>query len=201
MNDSYLSIEAPAEGLYKEKGSKFIAWALPVRNEEEVKQALEKIKGQHPSARHACYAYLLGIDRELYRANDDGEPSGTAGLPILGQIRSKEVSDVLVVVIRYFGGTKLGVSGLKNAYKTAAREALDAAILTEKVLQSAYELSFGYPSMSEVMAALHALNATITAQDFTQNCKLTFSVRKRESEAVEQMFGKMGNLELRSLNP
>ena len=150
-DDTYNMLSSPGEGLYKEKGSKFIASAFTVMSEEEAKSAIGDIKKQYYDARHHCYAYMLGPDMKQFRSSDDGEPSGTAGKPILNQILSKDVTNVCVVVTRYFGGIKLGTSGLINAYKTAAREALDNATIVEKTINEFYSLEFAYPLMNEVM--------------------------------------------------
>ena len=151
QDDTYYSIAGPAEGLYKEKGSKFLAFAYPVTSLDEIRERQEELRKQYYDARHHCYAYILGKDGEQWRANDDGEPNHSAGDPILGQIRSQELSDVLIVVIRYFGGTKLGVSGLIHAYKTAAAEALDNAEREEKILSTRCSFTFAYPDMNGVM--------------------------------------------------
>ena len=201
MMDSYLSIANPSEGLYKEKGSKFFAYAFPVSTEAEIKERLEEMKVKHPSSRHVCYAWALGIDREFYRVNDAGEPSGTAGLPILGQLKSSNITNVILIVVRYFGGTKLGVSGLKNAYKAAAKEALSNVKIVEKTLQSVFELRFDYLLMNDVMATLKSMQVKILAQNFEQSCFLRFSIRQKESDKVLSVFSKMGNLELELINP
>ena len=154
FDDTYNIITNSGEGLYKDKGSKFIAQAFPVSSETEAKEGIEDIKKKFHDARHHCYAYMIGPDKSCFRSNDDGEPSGTAGKPILNQILSKDLTNICVVVVRYFGGTKLGVSGLINAYKSAAREALDQTTVEERTIDEIYSLEFEYPLMNEVMRIL-----------------------------------------------
>ncbi|QKG80363.1 IMPACT family protein [Tenuifilum thalassicum] len=181
--DTYKTIEEPSEGIYKEKGSKFIAKAYPVRTEEEVKAILTKLREEYYDARHHCYAYILGAKKESWRANDDGEPSGTAGKPIHGQLLSFDVTNVLVVVIRYFGGTKLGVSGLINAYKTATQDALSNAKIITKTVDTIYKLTFGYVTMNDVMKLIKELNLEFIDQHFDNTCFIRLRVRKSlESE-------------------
>jgi uncharacterized YigZ family protein len=184
MEDTYRTIEAPAEGLYKEKGSKFIALAFPVYTEEEVKEIIAELKKQYYDARHHCYAYSLGADKGRFRANDDGEPNHSAGDPILGQIRSADLSNVLIVVARYFGGTKLGVSGLVNAYKTAASDALANAIIVEKHETVLLQVHYAYPQMNEVMALVKAYDLPVREQHFEMDCLLTLGVRRKLQEEV-----------------
>ena len=154
FDDTYKTIAKPAEGSYSEKRSKFLAYAFPVQNEQEVKQRLAEIQKKHWDARHHCYAYILGPNKDAYRLNDNGEPSGTAGRPIYGQLLSKDLTNTLVIVVRYFGGIKLGVSGLQNAYKVAAREALDAAVIEERTVQEQYRVTFEYVKMNDIMQIL-----------------------------------------------
>jgi uncharacterized YigZ family protein len=199
MEDEYLEISKSGESLYKEKGSKFFGHAVLVYNEEEVKEALENLKKRYHDARHHCYAYLIGTDKSLFRANDDGEPSGSAGKPILNQILSKEVTNALVVVIRYFGGTKLGVSGLINAYKTAAREALDSATIIEKTVNDYYSLQFDYPLMNEVMRMMKEENLDQINPKFELDCYLEICVRKSESERVFEKFKNLYGLTVKYL--
>ena len=176
MQDSYLTISKNSEGLYKEKGSKFIALAFPVRTEEQVKEKLEEVKKTYYDARHHCYAYILGADGAQYRANDDGEPNHSAGDPILGQIRSRELTNTLVIVVRYFGGTKLGVSGLINAYKTSASEALDQNTIIEKLITRSVRFKFPYEEMNEVMKLVNDFEMEITNQEFEMECQLNAEV-------------------------
>ncbi|MBF9252333.1 YigZ family protein [Pontibacter sp. 172403-2] len=191
MEDTYQTIVAPSEGLYKEKGSKFIALAYPVYSEEEVKELLAELRKQYYDARHHCYAYILGAGKSRYRANDDGEPNHSAGDPILGQIRSADLSNVLVVVVRYFGGTKLGVSGLINAYKTAAADALAHATLIEKYETALLQVYFAYPQMNEVMSLVKTYSLEIKEQLFELDCRLTLEVRKKLLEEVTARLEEM----------
>lgn len=166
IKDTYQILASSSEGEYKEKGSKFLAYAYPVQSISEVEIRLEDVRALHPKARHHCYAYRLGIEGDLYRANDDGEPSGTAGKPIHGQLLSYDVSDTLVVVVRYFGGTKLGASGLIHAYKTAASEALAQGTLRDRVLSDVYRLTFDYAEMGYVLNVVKSLDLNITNKEF-----------------------------------
>ncbi|GAB3828790.1 IMPACT family protein [Pontibacter rugosus] len=184
MEDTYRTIEAPAEGLYKEKGSKFIALAYPVYTEEEVKDTLAELRKKYYDARHHCYAYVLGADQSRYRANDDGEPNHSAGDPILGQIRSTALSNVLIVVVRYFGGTKLGVSGLINAYKVAAADALAQATIVEGHETVLLQAHYAYPQMNDVMSLVKEYDLTVKDQHFELDCRLTLEVRKSLQEEI-----------------
>ncbi len=187
LTDTYKTIEAPSEGLYKEKGSKFIAKAFPVRTEEQVKEILEMLRAEFYDARHHCYAYIIGYQGDRWRANDDGEPSGTAGRPIYGQLLSFGVTNVLVVVIRYFGGTKLGVSGLINAYKLATYDALSNAKIITKTVDAIYKLTFGYEMMNEVMKLAKDLNLQFMEQQFNNTCFIRVRVRRSiESEFISR---------------
>ncbi|WP_304232135.1 YigZ family protein [Jiulongibacter sediminis] len=177
VSDTYFTISAPSEGLFKDRGSKFFGYAFPVTDEEEVKLYLEEIKKQHPKARHHCYAYRLGTDDLNFRANDDGEPSGSAGKPILNVLLSKNLRNVFVVVVRYFGGTLLGVPGLINAYKTATEEALAEAKLEEKTINETLQLSFDIAHMNDVMRIIKKHDLNIISQDYTTQYILTIEVR------------------------
>ena len=194
MQDSFLTISKITEGLYKEKGSKFIALALPVKTEEEVKEKLEEVKKTYYDARHHCYAYVLGADATQYRANDDGEPNHSAGDPILGQIRSRELTNTLVIVVRYFGGTKLGVSGLINAYKTSAAEALDQNKIIEKLITKSVKFSFPYEEMNEVMKLVNDFEMEITHQEFEMECKMTAEIIVSKAEEFENKATLLQNL-------
>ncbi|MBL7883318.1 MAG: YigZ family protein [Bacteroidia bacterium] len=196
FEDTYLTIEKASEGLFKDKGSKFIAYAFPVSSEESIKQHLLELRKQHPSANHHCYAYRLGANKQAYRANDDGEPSNTAGKPILGQIQSKDLTDILIVVVRYFGGTLLGVSGLINAYKLAAIDAIQQAQIIEKTVNEIYKLRFDYLQMNDVMKIIKDEHLQIIEQNFELNAELSFIVRKSNSTKVYDMFSKISNLEI-----
>ena len=194
MQDSYLTLSKNSEGLYKEKGSKFIALAFPVRTEEQVKEKLEEAKKTYYDARHHCYAYILGADGAQYRANDDGEPNHSAGDPILGQIRSRELTDTLVIVVRYFGGTKLGVSGLINAYKTSAAEALDQNEVVEKLITRSVKFNFPYEEMNEVMKLVNDFEMEITDQKFEMQCQLNAEVIVSKVEEFENKATLLQNL-------
>lgn len=188
FDDTYKMLSAPGEGLYKEKGSKFIATAFTVTSEEEVKQALAEVKKKYYDARHHCYAYMIGPDKSRFRSSDDGEPSGTAGKPILNQILSKDVTNVCVIVVRYFGGIKLGVSGLINAYKTAARDALDNAVVIEKTVDEVYSLEFAYPLMNDVMRVMKEEGLEQRNPRFEIDCYLEFSTRKNNADQIVAKF-------------
>jgi uncharacterized YigZ family protein len=196
LNDTYKTIKAPCEGIYKEKGSKFLAFAFPVTSETEIKNHVDSIKKEYYDARHHCYAYILGPDKATYRANDDGEPSGTAGRPIHGQLLSKDITNTLVIVVRYFGGIKLGVSGLINAYKTATKDALDNAEVVEKTVNEIYRVEFEYPLMNDVMRLLKDEGLEQFNQRFEMNCSLDFAVRKSRSTRVTDAFDKIRGVTL-----
>ena len=187
-DDTYKMLSAPGEGLYKEKGSKFIASAFTAMSEDEAKRGIAEIKKQYFDARHHCFAYMIGPDKATFRSSDDGEPSGTAGKPILNQILSKDVTNVCVVVTRYFGGIKLGTSGLINAYKTASRKALDNATIIEKTIDEVFALEFGYPLMNEVMRIMKEENLEQMNPRFEMDCYLEFSTRKNEAERIATRF-------------
>ena len=172
IQDTYKSISAPTEGLFKDNGSRFIAQAFPVESEDRIKEIISSIKKEYHDARHHCYAYRIGYKGDKFRANDDGEPSSSAGRPILGQIDSFGLSDILIVVIRYFGGIKLGIPGLIRAYKTASSDALTKAEIIEKVAGENYRLHFDYMKMNEVMKLLKDLDLQASQQDFSLDCNL-----------------------------
>jgi len=192
--DTYKTIEAPSEGLYKEKGSKFIAYAFPVSNELQVKEITAKLKKEHHSARHHCFAWRLGADQPLYRFNDDGEPSGTAGRPIFGQIQNHELTDILVVVVRYFGGILLGTSGLTNAYKQAANDVLTNAVIIEKMIESEIEVVFDYLAMNDLMKVLKDFQIVMKENKFDLVCKVRIAVRKQLKDQVMEKLGKIDHL-------
>lgn len=179
--DSYRTIAAAGAGEFKDRGSKFIAFAWPVRNEEEALAHLDALRKEHFKARHHCFAWRLGVDGTRFRANDDGEPSGTAGRPILGQIDAAALTDVVVVVVRYFGGTLLGASGLIQAYRESAAEALRAAGVVEKIVQDHFGLTFDYALMPDVMNAVKKLDLDILQQDFGDSGRLQIGVRQSET--------------------
>ena len=178
FDDTYRTIAAPAEGLYKETGSKFLAFAFPVRTTDEVKEHLDALRKQYFDARHHCYAYILGANKDAWRANDDGEPSGTGGRPIHGQLLSADLTDTLIVVVRYFGGILLGASGLANAYKTAARDAIDHAEIVERTIDVRYRLRFEYALMNDVMRIIKDFDLKPENQHFDLDCTLDLSVRQ-----------------------
>ena len=183
MIDSYFTIEAPASGEFKDRGSRFIGYAYPVQSEEEAMAQVEHLRKEHFKARHHCFAFRLGLDGLRFRANDDGEPSGTAGRPILGQIDSAGVTDVVIVVVRYFGGVLLGASGLIQAYREAAAEALRQATIVEKIIQDHYSLDFDYALMPDIMNGLKKLEIEILKQDFGDRGRLEIGIRQRDSAA------------------
>ena len=194
FDDTYHTIAGPAEGLYKEKGSKFLAFAFPVRSVEEVKQHLERLRKEYFDARHHCYAYILGPRKDAYRVNDDGEPSGTGGRPIHGQLLSADLTDTLIVVVRYFGGILLGASGLANAYKAAARDAIDNAEVVEKTIDVSYRLHFEYALMNDVMRMLKELGVQPRNQEFNLDCRMDVSVRQSQSVRVYDALSKLYGL-------
>ena len=195
IEDKYKEVKKNTTGIYKEKGSKFIAYSYPVYSEEEVKEKLEEVRKLEHSARHYCYAYILNPDKSAQRANDDGEPSSTAGKPILGQILSNDLTNILVVVVRYFGGVKLGVPGLIRSYKTAAAEAILEATIITKTIKEQYEVSFKYPQMNDVMRLIKEYDLEVVNTDFQIDCKLIFAVPKSKANDVVDTFKK--NHELR----
>lgn len=183
---SYRTIKGTSEGEYKEKGSKFLGFAYPVKSEEEVKERIGELKKKYFDARHHCYAYVLGADKTKIRASDDGEPNHSAGDPILGQIRSKDLTNVLVVVVRYFGGVKLGVGGLISAYKAAASEALNKSIIIEKEILQGYAIEYPYVSTPEVMKLVKDFSLEIQAQSFEADCKMEVSISIRLKNSFEE---------------
>jgi len=191
QTDSYKTIQTTSEGIYKEKGSKFIAYAFPVTCEDDIKNEIATLKKEYYDARHHCYAYMLGADKKNFRANDDGEPSSTAGKPILGQILSSELTNILIVIVRYFGGTKLGVSGLIHAYKTAALDAISNADIIEKTVNDIYEIHFDYLVMNDVMRIIKEEEPLQIGQDFNLTCKITLSIRQSEVEKIIERFSKI----------
>ncbi|MBK0402019.1 YigZ family protein [Adhaeribacter sp. BT258] len=193
--DTYITLAEPAEGLYKEKGSKFIALAFPVYSEADIKEKLAEVRKTYFDARHHCYAYLLGAAKKVYRANDDGEPNHSAGDPILGQIRSSGLSNVLVIVVRYFGGTKLGVGGLIYAYKTATAEALSQAQTVEKHETAFIRIEFQYPQMNDVMSLIKEFDLQMASQHFEISCEITVEVRKQLSEKIMARLEKLDDVQ------
>ena len=191
MSDTYLTIQDKSEGIYTEKRSKFLAFAHPVETIDEIKDLLTDYKKKYYDARHVCYAYMLGPERADFRANDDGEPSSTAGKPILGQINSRELTNILVVVIRYFGGVKLGTSGLIVAYREAAAEALSAATVIEKTIEEAVTFTFPYVMMNSVMRVVKELNPRIVEQKYDETCIITLAIKRSMAPMLEERLNKL----------
>ncbi len=193
FDDTYLTIDKSAEGIFRDRGSKFLAFAYPINSENDIKSILAQLKTEHPKANHHCWAMRLGIDRSVFRINDDGEPSGTAGRPILNTLLSRNITNILVVVVRYFGGTLLGVPGLINAYKTATEEALNSAKVIEKTLNDIYIIRFEYPQMNDVMKVVKDDNLEILEQLFDNTCVIRVGIRKmqvnRSMERLEKIDG------------
>ncbi|MBP0905190.1 IMPACT family protein [Mariniflexile gromovii] len=198
--DTYKTIKTSTEAiLFKEKNSKFFGYAYPVLNEDDVKLHLETLKKEHHAARHWCYAYQLGTETIYYRANDDGEPSNSAGMPIYGQIQSFEVTNILVVVVRYFGGVKLGVGGLISAYRATAQLTLEASTIIEKTINVDYVISFDYKNMNTVMRIIKEKNLNITNQKLELDCQITISVRKKEAESVFETFNHLFEIDIKEI--
>ena len=189
--DTYLTISSVSEALYKDKGSKFYAFAYPVQTVEQIKEILAEKRKEYYDARHVCYAYMLGYERNQFRANDDGEPSGTAGRPILGQINSSNLTDILIIVVRYFGGTLLGTSGLIQAYKTSAAEAIAAATVEERIVEKTFISKFGYQDLNAVMRIMKDFDLAIVNQIQEMDCTLYFRIRLGDIERVRDRFDKL----------
>ena len=199
-NDTYKTILKPSkEVLFKDKNSKFFGYAFPVKNEEDVKTHIEVLKKQHHSARHWCYAYQIGTEAIKYRANDDGEPSNSAGMPIYGQIQSFDVTNILIVVVRYFGGVKLGVGGLINAYRTAAQMALEASKIKKLTINIDYLISFDYKNMNKVMRIIKEKNLNIVNQKLEMDCQITISVRKKDAETIKTIFESIYEVNIKAI--
>jgi uncharacterized YigZ family protein len=198
-SDTYKTIKSSAEGVYKEKGSRFISKAVPVCNQGEIKLIVDQIRKDHHLARHHCFAYMLGQERLIWRVSDDGEPSGTAGRPILGQINSSGLTNILIVVSRYFGGTLLGVSGLINAYRTAAAMAIQNAEQIEMTLQDYYEITYPYIAMNDVMKILKEENVGQSDQAFELECRIRLNFRVSAKEKVLTRLSRISGLEARYL--
>lgn len=197
MSDSYLTIAAPAEAIYKEKSSKFLAYAYPVRTEEEIRERLDALRKRYYDATHHCYAWRLGPQGELFRSNDDGEPSGTAGKPILGQLLSHSLTNCLVVVVRYFGGTKLGVSGLLQAYKESTADVLSVAEIIEQTVDLSFKIEFSYLVMNDVMRIIKEEQPNILSQEFDNLCTMQLSIRESRAEGL---LGKLRKVEGASID-
>lgn len=192
FSDTYQTISNKSEGVFKEKGSKFLAYAFPFSDETKLKEILESVKSEHPKARHYCYAYRLTPDRSVFRINDDGEPSGTAGRPILNTLLSKELTNILVVVVRYFGGTLLGVPGLINAYKKATEDALAEADIVPKTVQDIYSIQFQYPQMNDVMTLIKEESLESFDQKFDLSCELKLAINQSE---VNRIIARLDDIE------
>lgn len=199
FDDIFRTLDAPSQGVYKEKGSKFLAFAFPVTTLEQVKVHVDQLKKEYFDARHHCYAYIIGENKDVYRLNDDGEPSGTGGRPIHGQLLSADLTNVLIVVVRYFGGILLGASGLANAYKAAARDAIDNAKIVEKTIDKTYRLEFEYALMNDVMRVIKDFSLVPKNQNFNLNCSLDVSVRKSVSVRLYDTLLKIRGLVITDL--
>jgi uncharacterized YigZ family protein len=196
MSHSYLSISRSGESLYKVKGSKHLGHAFAANDEAEIQSILDQLRKSHYTANHVCYAWRLGINKERYRANDDGEPANSAGMPILGQIEKYDLSDVLIAVVRYFGGTKLGVGGLIDAYRTAAQLAIENAEIVERKLMARYRLQFTYERMGDVMLALRTQGWESTEHDFRERCALTVSLSPEKDELLYGTFAPFNDIRI-----
>jgi len=200
MDDVYKTIEKPSEEtLFKDRNSKFFGYAFPVNTEDDIKASLEILKKKHHSARHFCYAWQLGTETIRFRANDDGEPSNSAGMPIYGQIQSFELTNILIVSVRYFGGTKLGVGGLINAYRSSAKLAIESSVIVKKTIDILYQLNFEYDLMSKVMKIIKENSIIIQSQKLELDCEIIISVRKSEAIKMNQIFENIYKVEIRSL--
>jgi uncharacterized YigZ family protein len=199
VQDSYKTIKSPGEGFYKDKGSKFYAYVYPVQSEEEIKEILVSIKKEHHSARHHCYAWKLGKEKVIYRYNDNGEPSSTAGKPIFRQLQKYDVTNVLMVVVRYFGGTLLGTSGLINAYRAAAADALENAEIIVNIIEIFYRLTYSYNEMNTVMRTINQENLNIINTHFEADCKVDISLPISQSTRVEKIFSQIEGVEIKKI--
>jgi len=201
MNDIYKTIEKPSiEMLFKDRNSKFYGYVFPVKTEDDVKISLELLRKKHHTAGHFCYAWQLGVESIRFRANDDGEPSNSAGMPIYGQIQSFKVTNILVVSVRYFGGTKLGVGGLINAYRSSSRLALESSIIEEKTVDIFYKLNFQYDLMSKVMRTLKENSIIIQHQKYEIDCEMIIAVRKSNAKKVFEIFKAFYKVEIQALD-
>lgn len=201
IKDTYKTIDKPSEEtLFKDRNSKFFGYAFPVFNEDDVKDALETLKKKHHSARHFCYAWQFGTDEIRFRANDDGEPNNSAGMPIYGQIQAFDVTNILIVSVRYFGGTKLGVGGLINAYRTSAQLALEASNILKKTIDVQYRLNFGYDVMNKVMRIVKEKNLNIVSQKLELECEYLISVRKKDAQTIFDIFNTLYKVEVKLLD-
>jgi uncharacterized YigZ family protein len=201
MDDLYKTITTPSiETVFKDRNSKFYGYAFPVNEETSIKDFLEFLRKKHHTARHFCYAWQLGTESVRFRANDDGEPSNSAGMPIYGQIQSFEVTNILVVSVRYFGGTKLGVGGLINAYRASARLTLESSAIEEKTIDESFQLNFQYDLMSKVLRILKENSITITRQKLEMDCEIIIAVRKSHTKKIVKIFETLYRVEIKKLN-
>lgn len=196
MTDQYKTIKFPSEGLFKDKGSKFLAFAFPFEDENELKKYIEPLRKEHFKAVHFCYAYRIGLDKTNFRVNDDGEPSGSAGRPILNVLLSKEITNILVVVVRYWGGTLLGVPGLINAYKSATEEALTNAEIIEKTVNDVYQITFGYVQMNDIMKVVKDFDLKIKNQQFDNQCIVELEFRQNITSQIIGRLEKIDEIEI-----
>jgi len=196
FSDTYKMLSLPSQGEFKDRGSKFYAYAFPIKDEEDIKNQLQELRKKHYDARHHAYAYILGVDKAAWRINDDGEPSGSSGKPIHGQLLSYDLTNTLIVVIRYFGGTKLGIPGLINAYRSAAQNAIDEGQIIIKKIEDVYELKFGYPDINTVMKILKDEGINPLTTDFQIDCKLQFKIRKKDSSRIYDQFKAIHTLKI-----
>ncbi len=200
IKDTFKTIASPStEILFKEKNSKFFGYAFPIATEEEIKLHLERLRKQHSGAGHFCYAFQLGTDTVYFRANDDGEPSNSAGMPIYGQIQSFGLTNILVVVVRFFGGVKLGVGGLISAYKTAAQMALEEAEIIEKTIDVQYQISFDYKNINKVMRIIKEKNLEIVSQQMEESCQIEIAARKKNAEMIFDIFTNLFEVEIKKI--
>ncbi len=200
LKDTYKTIEKPFTGeLFKDRGSKFYGYAYPITSEDDVKPIIENLKKEHHTARHWCYAWQLGTNKIKYRANDDGEPSNSAGPPIYGQIQAYELTNILIVVVRYFGGTKLGVGGLMNANKTAAKSVIEVATIVEKTIDRVFVVSFDYKDMNKVMRIIKEKKLTISKQTLEINCEYTIPVRMKDAQKVFDIFNNTFGIDIKEI--
>lgn len=198
IQDTYKTIAQPSEEiLYKEKNSKFFGYGFPITSEDEVKPLIETLKKQHPNAGHFCYAYQIGTNTTTYRANDDGEPNNSAGMPIYGQIQSFDVTNILIVVVRIFGGVKLGVGGLISAYKTTAQLTLENSTLIEKTIEVHYSIHFDYKNMNKVMRIIKEKNLEIVAQKMEMSCEIEIKTRKKNAEKIFDIFNSLFEISIK----
>lgn len=200
MIDTFKTIAEPSpEILFKEKNSKFFGYAFPVTSEDDVKTHLEDLKKQHSSARHFCYAYQIGTEEKHYRVNDDGEPNNSAGMPIYGQIQSFDVTNILIVIIRYFGGVKLGVGGLISAYKISAQMTLEEAEIIERTIDIDFKISFDYKNMNKVMRVIKEKNLDIVSQNMNESCEINIATRKKNAKLIFDIFDTIFEVEIKRI--